>query len=130
LPTKIPYGEYGGNSVEYHGYEVDVILTEGTRKFSINRKSILKFTLKRGNTYYFDQSLKNNSGLSFRFSATKPEENTKGTEYRKGVKTRGIPGNRGSYICITVDSNTPEKLYIYCPEQSSIGNDINLLIKD
>ncbi len=130
LPTGIPYGEYGRNRVEYHGYEVDVTLDEGIRKFSINRKSNLKLTFKRGNTYYFDQSLANNSGFSFRFSATKPNVNTGRTEYRNGVTTKGRPGKRGSYIRITIDNNTPEKLYIYCLEQSGIGNDIELLIKD
>ncbi|MED5453201.1 MAG: hypothetical protein VX961_01610 [Verrucomicrobiota bacterium] len=130
LPTKIPYGEYGGNSVKYHGYEVDIVLDEDIRKFSINRKSNLTLTFKRGNTYYFDQSLKNNSGLYFKFSTTKPEENNKGTEYTNGVTTKGTPGNRGSYICITIDSNTPENLYIYSPEQFGIGSDIELLIKD
>jgi hypothetical protein len=126
LPTRIPYGEYGGNKVEYHGYEVDVAVHKGASKFSINRKTNLKLTFKRGNTYYFDQSLKNNSGLSFRFSTEKAE----GKEYKNGVTTKGRPGKRGSYIRITIDNNTPEKLYIYCPEETGLGNDIELLTKD
>ena len=130
LPTRIPFGEYGGNNVKYHGYEVDVALDEGIRKFSINRKSSLTLTLKRGNTYYFDQSLENNSGLSFRFNSTKSEDNLEKTEYRNGVLIKGKPGVRGSYIRITIDNNTPEKLYIYCPEEIVIKNDIKLLIKD
>jgi len=130
LPTRIPYGEYGGNKVEYHGYEVDVAVHKGASKFSINRKTNLKLTFKRGNTYYFDQSLKNNSGLSFRFSTDKAEGDTEGKEYKNGVSTKGRPGKRGSYIRIIVDNNTPEKLYIYCPEEAGMGNDIELFIKD
>ena len=130
LPTRIPYGEYGENNVEYHGYEIDVAFHGGARKFSINRKPNLKLTLKRGNTYYFDQSLENNSGLSFRFSATIAEDNIERKEYRNGVTTKGIPGERGSYIRITIDSNTPEKLYIYCPEETDLGKNIELLTKD
>ncbi|MAD22975.1 MAG: hypothetical protein CMO44_02240 [Verrucomicrobiales bacterium] len=130
LPTRIPYGEYGKNNVEYHGYEIDVAFHGGARKFSINRKPNLKLTLKRGNTYYFDQSLENNSGLSFRFSATKAGDNIERKEYRNGVTTKGIPGERGSYIRITIDSNTPEKLYIYCPEETGLGKNIGLLTKD
>ena len=65
LPTRITYGEYGGNRVEYHGYEVEVRATGEGKRLSINRNFNRKLTFKRGNTYYFDQSLKveNLSGI-------------------------------------------------------------------
>ena len=70
LPIRIPFGEYGGNRVEYHGYEINVQPNQGQR-FTINRNFNPKMTLKRGNTYYFDQSLKTNTGFPLIFSMSK-----------------------------------------------------------
>ena len=70
IPNKIPFGEYGGNQVEYHGYEIDVINIAERDRFTINRKLNPNIKLKRGNTYYFDQSLKRNSSLPLRFSSS------------------------------------------------------------
>ena len=130
LPSKIPYGEYAGNMVENHGYEIDVVVDQGKSKFRINRKSDRKLILKRGNTYYFDQSLKSNKGLSFKFSSKTPVEKKKSKEYKDGIKTKGNPGNRGSYLRITVNSNTPQKLYAYCPNQEGMADGLEFLIID
>ena len=64
LPTSIPFGEYGGNKVGYHGYEMDVRPNNKGQRFTINRNFNPKLTIKRGNTYYFDQSLENQCRLS------------------------------------------------------------------
>ena len=69
--------------VENHGYEIDVVVNQGKSKFRINRKSDRKLILKRGNTYYFDQSLKSNKGLSFKFSSKTPVEKKKNKEYKE-----------------------------------------------
>ena len=92
IPTKIPFGEYGNNRVKYHGYEIDVRLNNG-HQFTINRKLNTSLTLKRGNTYYFDQSLESNAGFNLRFSTTKDGSHGEGKEYKKGVKFRGVPGD-------------------------------------
>ena len=95
LPTTIPYGEYGGNDVEYHGYEVEVRKDSGKDKYFVNRNKQPNYTFKRGNTYYFDQSLESNSGHKLRFSKTLDGTNNGGKEYIKGVATRGHAGSRG-----------------------------------
>ena len=96
----------------------------------INRKSDRKLILKRGNTYYFDQSLKSNKGLSFKFSSKTPVEKKKNKEYKDGIKTKGKPGNRGSYLRITVNSDTPQKLYAYCPNKEGMADGLEFLIID
>jgi len=114
LPTTIPFGEYGGNRVKYHGYEVEVRRDGAKNRFFINRKQHPDFTFKRGNTYYFDQSLKSNAGHAFKFSAARKRTRRGKLEYTNGVTTRGRPGSRGSYTKITVAADAPDKLYYYC----------------
>ena len=116
LPTTIPYGEYGGNNVKCHGYEVEVRRESGAEKYFINRNQHPNYTFKRGNTYYFDQSLESNSGHKLRFSTTAEGFHRGGVEYIEGVGTRGHAGSRGAYTKITVSADAPDKLYYFCAE--------------
>ena len=129
IPTSIPFGEYGGNRVEYHGYEIGVLLNEGQR-FTVNRNSNTTLTLKRGNTYYFDQSLESNTGFRLRFSTTRDGEHAGGEEYQKGVEFKGVPGKRGAYVKIIVSDNAPDKLYLYCTSQLGMADESVLVIED
>ena len=116
LPETIPYGDYGGNNVEYHGYEVEVRADGGNEEFFINRNKNPNYTFKRGNTYYFDQSLASNSGHKLRFSATADGSHAGGDEYVEGGGTRGHAGSRGAYTKITVGEDAPDTLYYFCAE--------------
>ena len=129
LPTRIPFGEYGGNRVEFHGYEMDVRPNKG-QHFAINRNRDSNLTLKRGNTYYFDQSLETNTGFPLRFSTSKDGTHRGGKEYREGVAVKGVPGKRGSYVSITVADNAPDQLYLYCPGQLGMASESVLVIED
>lgn len=129
LPTRIPFGEYGGNRVTYHGYEISVDLENGLR-FMVNRGFAPKLSLKRGNTYFLDQSLEGNSGFPLRFSSSANGVHQGGEEYLEGVVINGIPGNRGSYVRITVAETAPDQLYLYCPEQKGMATDNFLMIED
>ena len=129
LPTIIPFGEYGANRVEYHGYEIDVRSTKGKR-FTVNRQLNSKLILKRGNTYYFDQSLEGNASYQLRFSTSKDGAHSGGKEYRVGVAVKGLPGDRGSYVRITVADNAPDHLYLYCSSEIGMAGNGVLVIKD
>jgi len=114
LPKTIPYGEYGGNKVKYHGYEVEIRKDAGKNKYFINRNKQPNYTFKRGNTYYFDQSLESNFGHKLRFSTTADGFHGGGVEYVEGGATRGHAGSRGAYTKITVSEDAPDKLYYFC----------------
>ena len=129
MPTRIPFGEYGNNRVEYHGYEIDVRLDERQR-FTVNRKSSQRLTLKRGNTYYFDQSLETNTAFPLRFSMSKDGPHRGGKDYREGVEFKGEPGNRGSYVKIIVADNAPDQLYMYCSSQRGMADESIFVIED
>lgn len=129
LPTSIPFGEYGGNRVEHHGYEVEVS-PEKEAHFVINRNDHSKLTLKRGNTYYFDQSLENNTGFPLRFSTSRDGTNRGGEAYRDGVNINGVPGKRGSHVKITVANNAPSRLFLYCPGHVGIAGENTIVIED
>jgi hypothetical protein len=129
LPTRIPFGEYGGNRVDYHGYEVEVRLDKKPR-FSVNRDFNPMHTLKRGNTYYFDQSLESNTGFPLRFSTFRNGHSRGDKEYQEGVTVRGIPGQRGSYVKITVQESAPDQLYLFSPSQRDMAGEGMLLIED
>ena len=129
LPTRIPFGEYGGNRVTYHGYEISVDL-ENELQFMVNRNFAPKLSLKRGNTYFLDQSLEGNSGFPLRFSTSADGVHQGGKEYRQGVVINGTPGNRGSYVRITVAESAPDQLHLYCPEQKGMVTNNFLMIED
>jgi len=112
LPETIPYGDYGGNEVEFHGYEVEV----REERFVINRNQHPNYTFKRGNTYYFDQSLESNAGHKLRFSTTPDGGHNRGVEFLDGGGTRGHAGQRGAYTKITVGADAPKELYYYCAD--------------
>ena len=128
IPTSIPFGEYGGNRVEYHGYEMDVRHNDGQR-FAINRNLNTKLSLKRGNTYYFDQSLNANTGFQLRFSTTKDGTHGGGEEYRIGVEYKGVPGVRGAYVKIIIGNKAPDELHMYCSSKSGMAKEIVLVIE-
>jgi enamine deaminase RidA (YjgF/YER057c/UK114 family) len=98
--------------------------------FTINRNFNPKLTLKRGNTYYFDQSLETNAGFPLRFSTSKDGAHRGGEEYREGVAVKGVPGKRGSYVRITVADNAPDQLYLYCSGQLGMAGESILVIED
>lgn len=129
LPTRIPFGEYGGNRVEYHGYEVNVRIDKRQR-FTVNRNFNPKLTMKRGNTYYFDQSLETNTGFPLRVSTSRDGVHLGGEEYREGVVIQGVPGERGSYVRLIVADNAPDRLYLYCSGHLVMADGITLVIED
>ncbi len=130
LPTTIPYGEYGGNDVENHGYEVEAREDAGSDKYFINRNKHPNYTFKRGNTYYFDQSLESNAGHKFRFSKTPDGLHGGGTEYVEGVGTRGHAGSRGAYTKITVGADAPDVLHYFCAEHPGTAGDAVITVVD
>ena len=99
-------------------------------KYFINRNKQPNYTFKRGNTYYFDQSLESNSGYKLRFSKTADGTNNGGDEYIKGVATRGHAGSRGEYTKITVGKDAPDRLYYYCAERSGVAGDSVITVVD
>jgi hypothetical protein len=130
LPNTIPYGEYGGNNVEYHGYEVEMRQDSGTEKYFVSRNQHPNYTFKRGNTYYFDQSLESNAGHKLRFSTTADGFHRGGVEYIEGVGTRGHAGSRGAYTKITVSEDAPDKLYYFCAEHAGTAGDSVITVVD
>ena len=130
LPKTIPYGDYGGNNVEFHGYEVEVRKEAGGEAFFINRSQNPNYTFKRGNTYYFDQSLKSNMGHKLRFSVTVDGIHNGGVEYIEGGGTRGHAGSRSAYTKITVDVNAPDTLYYFCAEHPGTARDAVITVVD
>ena len=129
LPTRIPFGEYGGNRVAYHGYEINVYPDNGPH-FTINRNFNPHLTLKRGNTYYFDQSLETNAGFPLRFSTSEDGPHRGGEEYQEGVVIEGVPGKRGSYVRITLANSAPDQLHLYCSAQPGMAGHNILMIED
>ena len=109
---------------------MDVRPNNKGQRFTINRNFNPRLTLKRGNTYYFDQSLKTNAGFPLIFSTSKDGAHRGGEEYREGVAIKGVPGKRGSYVRITVADNAPDQLYLYCPGQLGMAGEIILVIED
>ena len=130
LPETIPYGDYGGNDVEFHGYEVEVRDDSGEEIFVINRNQHPNYTFKRGNTYYFDQSLESNTGHKLRFSTTPGGTHNRGVEFVDGGGTRGHAGRRGAYTKITVSADAPDKLYYYCSDHPNEAGDSVIAIVD
>ena len=130
LPKTIPYGDYGGNNVQYHGYEVEVRDETGAENFFINRNQSPNYTFKRGNTYYFDQSIESNSGHKLRFSTTPDGFHRGGVEYIQGGETRGHAGSRGAYTKITVSASTPDTLYYFCVEHPGAARDAVIRVVD
>ncbi|MEM7232088.1 MAG: hypothetical protein AAF517_07940 [Planctomycetota bacterium] len=122
LPNTIPFGEYGGNDVSFHGYEVEVRKTTEGDRFFVNRNHDTRLSLRRGNTYYFDQSLRSNAGHALRFATERGGRHGVGQEYARGVTSRGRPGERGAYVRIKIPKDdAPDELYPYCGESGVEG---------
>jgi len=65
-------------------------------------------TLKRGNTYIFDQSDASNDGHPLRFQFTD------GSSFSQGVTVNGTPGTSGANVTFTVPFESPDDLEYYC----------------
>ena len=106
---------------KFHSTQLDrEFKHEYKNKFN-SRNDPKNIKLKRGNTYYFDQSLKKNSSLPLRFSSSEDGIHGGGVEYRDGVVANGDPGVRGSYVRITVPKNAPSKIYLYSPSKRGLA---------
>ena len=46
------------------------------------------------------------------------------------MKFKGVPGNRGSYVKITVANDAPDKLYLYSKSQHGMASKIALIVED
>ena len=106
------------------------IPVDGEMHFTINRDINPHLTLKRGNTYYFDQSLETNAGFPLRFSTSEDGAHRGGEEYQEGVVIEGVPGKRGSYVRITLANNAPDQLHLYCSGQPGMAGNNILMIED
>ena len=87
-------------------------------------------TLKKGNTYRFDQSDNSNINHPFQFSTTANGTHGGGSAYNTNVVSTGSAGNAGSYVEITVTDSNPSTLYYYCGNHSGMGGTINVIEPD
>jgi hypothetical protein len=78
--------------------------------------------LSTGCTYTFDQSDSSNAAYPLRFSTTAHGIYGGGVEYTANVSTAGVPGSKGAYTQIVVDSNSPVQLFFYCTVDGHMGN--------
>jgi hypothetical protein len=74
--------------------------------------------------------LKANTGYDLRISSLQDGTHGGGKEYQKGVKFKGVPGKRGSYVKITVANDAPDKLYLYSKSQQGMAINCVLLVED
>jgi hypothetical protein len=123
--TPIMSGQYTQNIT----YNVTVAASGGGNKYFISDHSgaAPTITLRKGNTYRFDQSNNSNIGHPFQFSTTANGTHGGGSAYSTGVTTTGSAGSTGSYVEITVTDSTPSTLYYYCTAHSGMGGTINII---
>ena len=74
--------------------------------------------------------MKANTGYDLRISSVQDGTHGGGKEYQKGVKFKGVPGNRGSYVKITVANDAPDKLYLYSKSQLGMARESVLVVED
>ena len=85
-----------------------------------------------GTTYLFDQTDSSNSGHPLKLSETLDGVNGGGTEYTTGVETYGTPGintvnqtgTDGAWTKISVTTDTPASLYVYCEIHNGMGGEV------
>lgn len=108
-----------GEKTETINYSVTVANDSGNKYFiSTYSGSAPTLTLKKGNTYIFDQLAGSNSGHPLRFSTTSDGTHGGGSEYTTGVT---VVGNT---VQIVVTASTPT-LYYYCTNHSGMGGTAN-----
>ncbi len=109
-------------------YNVTVANDGGNKYFiSSYSGSAPTLSLKKGNTYIFDQSAASNATHPLKFSTTANGTHGGGTAYTTGVTVVGTAGQAGSYVQIVVSDSTPSTLYYYCVNHSNMGGTINII---
>tara|TARA_A100001201_G_scaffold143000_1_gene142924 strand:+ start:3677 stop:5503 length:1827 start_codon:yes stop_codon:yes gene_type:complete len=122
--TSIMGGEYS----ETITYNVTVANDGGNKYYiSDHSGSAPTLTLKKGNTYKFDQSDATNDTHPLQFSTTSDGTHGGGSAYTTGVTTVGTAGTAGAYVQIVVSDSTPSTLYYYCTNHSGMGGTINVI---
>ena len=122
--TSIMGGEYS----ETITYNVTVADDGGNKYYiSDHSGSAPTLTLKKGNTYKFDQSDATNDNHPLQFSTTSNGTHGGGSAYSTGVTVVGTAGTAGAYVQIVVSDSTPSTLYYYCTNHSGMGGTINVI---
>ena len=122
--TPIMSGEYA----ETITYNVTVADDSGNKYYiSDHSGSAPTLTLRKGNTYIFDQSAASNDTHPIQFSTTSDGTHGGGTAYTTGVTVVGTAGTAGSYVQIVVSDSTPSTLYYYCSAHSGMGGTANVI---
>ena len=122
--SPIMSGEYS----ETITYNVTVADDSGNKYYiSDYSGSAPTITLKKGNTYIFDQSASSNATHPLQFSTTSNGTHGGGTAYTTGVTVVGTAGLAGSYVQIVVSDSTPSALYYYCSNHSGMGGTANVI---
>tara|TARA_B100000073_G_scaffold347224_1_gene360849 strand:- start:1330 stop:3156 length:1827 start_codon:yes stop_codon:yes gene_type:complete len=117
-----------GELAETITYNVTVADSGGNKYFiSDHSGAAPTITLKKGNTYKFDQSAASNSGHPLQFSTTSNGTHGGGSAYSTGVTVVGTAGSAGSYVQIVVSDSTPSTLYYYCSNHSGMGGTANVI---
>ena len=118
----------GGERAETITYDVTVADDGGNKYFlSGYSGSAPTISLKKGNTYIFDQSDATNSTHPIQFSTTSDGTHGGGSAYSSGVTSVGTAGSAGSYVQIVVSDSTPSTLYYYCVNHSGMGGTANVI---
>ena len=118
----------GGERAETITYDVTVAVDGGNKYFlSGYSGSAPTISLKKGNTYIFDQSDGTNATHPIQFSTTSDGTHGGGSAYSSGVTTVGTAGSAGSYVQIVVSDSTPSTLYYYCVNHSGMGGTANVI---
>ena len=117
-----------GERVETITYNVTVANDSGNKYFiSSYSGSAPTLSLKKGNTYIFDQSAASNATHPLQFSTTANGTHGGGSAYTTGVTVVGTAGQAGSYVQIVVSNSTPTTLYYYCVNHGNMGGTINII---
>ena len=117
-----------GERTETITYDVSVADDSGNKYYiSGYSGSAPTISLKKGNTYIFDQSASSNATHPLRLSTTSDGTHGGGSEYSSGVTVVGTPGQAGSYLQIVVSDSTPSTLYYYCTAHGGMGGTANVL---
>ena len=118
----------GGELAETITYNVTVANDGGNKYYiSDHSGSAPTLTLKKGNTYKFDQSDASNDTHPLQFSTTSNGTHGGGSNYTTGVTIVGTAGTAGAYVQIVVSDSTPSTLYYFCTNHSGMGGTINVI---